>query len=361
MKHVFPFLYGVLLLAFTTYAALDTFVITRVYQTVSADAADTARTETTNETSTEESSEDSTSGATVSQARNGSESSSRKNSRHKSSSSSQVHSNTPSVGHSQAEETTESAAETTESAAAVSTQTTYQDANITVTLTEYNVDGTAVYVADVTLSSAEYLKTAFAQNAYGRNVTAKVSDMAESTGAILAINGDYYGARQSGYVIRDGVLYRDTAAKNQEDLVIYADGHFEIINESNVTAQELIEAGAQTVLSFGPGLVIDGQVSVTANEEVGKAMASNPRTAIGIIDDLHYVFVVSDGRTDESEGLTLQQLAAFMQSLGCTQAYNLDGGGSSTMVFQGSLINNPTTTGNNTKERSVSDIVYIGY
>jgi exopolysaccharide biosynthesis protein len=89
-------------------------------------------------------------------------------------------------------------------------------------------------------------------------------------------------------------------------------------------------------------------------------MASNPRTAIVIIDKNHYVFVVSDGRTSESEGLSLSELAQFMKSLGVKTAYNLDGGGSSTMYFNGSVVNNPTTGGSKTKERSVSDIVYIG-
>lgn len=90
-------------------------------------------------------------------------------------------------------------------------------------------------------------------------------------------------------------------------------------------------------------------------------MSSNPRTAIGIIDNLHYVLVVSDGRTGASEGLSLRELAEFMQSLDVDIAYNLDGGGSSTMVFNGKVINNPTTNGKSIKERSVSDIVYIGY
>lgn len=90
-------------------------------------------------------------------------------------------------------------------------------------------------------------------------------------------------------------------------------------------------------------------------------MASNPRTAIGIIDNLHYVFVVSDGRTEESEGLSLLELAEFMEGLGVETAYNLDGGGSSTMYFNGEVINTPTTNGRSVKERSVSDIVYIGY
>ena len=105
----------------------------------------------------------------------------------------------------------------------------------------------------------------------------------------------------------------------------------------------------------------DGAIAGSEGEEVGKAKASNPRTAIGIIDDLHYVFVVSDGRTEESEGLSLVQLAEFLSDLGAVTAYNLDGGGSSTMVFNGEVINNPTTNGSRIQERSVSDIVYIGY
>ena len=101
--------------------------------------------------------------------------------------------------------------------------------------------------------------------------------------------------------------------------------------------------------------------STSQNEEVGRAMANNPRTAIGIIDDLHYILVVSDGRTNESQGLSLYELAQVMQQYGCKTAYNLDGGGSSTMYFNGQVINNPTTNGNRISERSVSDIVYIGY
>ena len=100
---------------------------------------------------------------------------------------------------------------------------------------------------------------------------------------------------------------------------------------------------------------------MTEKDEVGKAMASNPRTAIGIIDNLHYVFVVSDGRTEESEGLSLLELAEFMYSIGVETAYNLAGGGSSTMYFNGEVVNNPTTSGRSVKERSVSDIVCIGY
>ena len=232
---------------------------------------------------------------------------------------------------------------------AVSTGTTYSDDNIQITLTEYRENDTTVYVADVVLSSPEYLQTAFAQSSYGRNVTEKTSEMAQDAGAILAINGDYYGAQKKGYVIRDGVLYRDTAKTDQQDLVIYEDGTMKIISEDEVTAEELLEEGTKEVLSFGPALITDGEIAVTESDEVGKAMASNPRTAI------------SDGRTEESEGLSLLELAQFMDSLGVKTAYNLDGGGSSTMYFNGEVINQPTTNGKSIQERSVSDIVYIGY
>lgn len=85
----------------------------------------------------------------------------------------------------------------------------------------------------------------------------------------------------------------------------------EVIEESEVTAQELLDKDAWQVLSFGPGLVEDGEIAVSENEEVGKAMASNPRTALGVTEDGHYLFVVSDGRTSESEGLSLYEMADF--------------------------------------------------
>lgn len=99
---------------------------------------------------------------------------------------------------------------------------------------------------------------------------------------------------------------------------------------------------------------------VGESEEVSKSMNSNPRTAIGMISPLHYIVIVSEGRTDDSVGLTLYQLAGIFKQEGCTVAYNLDGGGSSTLYFNGEVINT-TTGGRGESEREVSDIVYFGY
>lgn len=243
------------------------------------------------------------------------------------------------------------------------TDTSYSDDNISVTLTEKTVSNTQVYISDVTVSSSEYLKTAFAQNTYGNNVTAKTSETAANNNAILAINGDYYGANTTGYVIRNGVVYRDTVREDSSngDLAIYKDGSFKIIYEDQVSADQLVKDGVVNLLAFGPSLVENGEIAVDTNSEVGQSMSSNPRTAIGIIDENHYIIIVSDGRTSESEGLSLYQLAEIMKSYGVKTAYNLDGGGSSTLYFNGQVINKPTTNGNTISERSVSDIVYIGY
>ena len=71
------------------------------------------------------------------------------------------------------------------------------------------------------------------------------------------------------------------------------------------------------------------------------------------------MFVVSDGRLENDRGLTLYEMGELMRDLGAKTAYNLDGGGTSTMYFNGRLINKPTTGGNKISERSVSDALCI--
>ncbi len=244
---------------------------------------------------------------------------------------------------------------------AVVTDKSYEDDNIKITIKEKTVDDTQVYIADIYVKDSSYLNSGLADNSFGENLKEKTSEITSNVGAILAINGDFYGFRDTGYVMRNGYLYRSTSAgSDQDDLVVYEDGTMEIVNEGDVTASELKEKGATDIYSFGPGLVSNGKILVSENTEVSQSMSSNPRTAIGMVESGHYVMIVSDGRTSESQGLSLYELAGVMKDSGCTVAYNLDGGGSSTMVFNCTVVNKPTTNGNTISERSVSDIIYIG-
>ena len=384
-KHKALLAYMLALAVFTTYVVMDTFVISRVYSEASGGgseaamqieqdtedgtAQDDAAAEDADEEGSHKRGPGSGSGGPPSGGHGpgskGSGEHSSKQGGKKSSSSSSSGSSTSSQSSSSSDTSSSSTSSASAASSAVSSSAdSYSDGKVSINYKEYTVNGTTIHVAEVSTGSASYLKTAFAQGSYGKNVTATTSDIADSVDAILAINGDYYGAREKGYVIRNGEIYRSTASDGAEDLVIYEDGSFGIINESEITAEQLLAKGAVQTLSFGPALLEDGKISVDSDDEVGRAMASNPRTAIGIKSDGTYLFVVSDGRTDESEGLSLLELAQFMQSLGAETAYNLDGGGSSTMVFNGSVVNTPTGGGignGSGSERKVSDIVYIGY
>jgi len=240
--------------------------------------------------------------------------------------------------------------------------TSYEDKNIKINIETVRKYDTTFYVADVQLANASCLQTALAGDTYGRNIKETTSKMAKEKNAILAINGDYYGFRNSGYVLRNGTVYRDTAGNggDNEDLVIDKNGDFSIIKESEASMKSLDTDNIWQIFSFGPALIENGQITVDSGSEVAQSKNSNPRTAIGQISKLHYMIIVSDGRTSESEGLSLLELAQEFKERGCTTAYNLDGGGSSTMYFNGKVVNNPTD-GRNQGEREVSDIVYIGY
>ncbi|MHA7291069.1 phosphodiester glycosidase family protein [Arthrobacter sp. MDT3-24] len=255
---------------------------------------------------------------------------------------------------------------TDSTASAVTTDTSYMSdsSNITIsTVTTGSGDSTVTYyVADVVLGDATTLQSAFAEDSFGENITETTSEIAAANSAVFAINGDYYGFRDTGIVIRNGVVFRDDGAR--QGLAFYRDGTVKVYDETATTAEQLLADGVWNTLSFGPSLLDNGEVAdgieyveVDTNFGNHSIQGEQPRTAVGIIDENHLVFVVVDGRSaGYSAGVTMTGLAEIMQGLGATTAYNLDGGGSSTMYFNGELVNNPL--GEN-KERGTSDILYI--
>ncbi|WDF33301.1 phosphodiester glycosidase family protein [Arthrobacter agilis] len=249
----------------------------------------------------------------------------------------------------------------------VLTDTSYASADssidISTVVTGSGDETVTYYVADVDLTDATTLRSAFAEDSFGENITDTTSAIAEDNNAIFAINGDYYGFRDTGIVIRNGVVYRDDGAR--EGLAFYTDGTVEVYDETATTADQLVADGVWNTLSFGPSLLDDGEIAegiedieVDTNFGNHSIQGEQPRTAIGVIDENHLVFVVVDGRSDGySDGVTMTELAGILQGLGATTAYNIDGGGSSTMYFDGELVNNPLGRG---EERATSDILYIG-
>lgn len=100
------------------------------------------------------------------------------------------------------------------------------------------------------------------------------------------------------------------------------------------------------IISGGPYLVKDGKVYVDIQDQKLLAIGGrNPRTAIGYTKDNHFIIVTADGREGSSICLTLKELAYYMQKIGCVNAMNLDGGGSTVMYVKGYITNKPPVKG----------------
>jgi exopolysaccharide biosynthesis protein len=236
----------------------------------------------------------------------------------------------------------------------------------TITVTEHTVgsgaDTVTYFVADIVLAEGDTLQAAFAGRDLGDGASRNTSTIAAANDAILAINGDNATDRSDGIIIRNGVLYRDVPAR--VGLAMYQDGTLVVYDETETPGEDLLAQGVWNTWSFGPAVLVDGVVpdgldtmEVEVNPEHG-IEGSQPRSGIGIIDAHHLVFVVVDGRSPGySRGVTLSEFAAIFQDLGCTSAYNLDGGGSSTLYYQGEVVNDPLGRG---EERGVGDILFIG-
>ena len=234
---------------------------------------------------------------------------------------------------------------------------------------------TNVFCADVRVSDTSHFRGRFAivdgKPTFGKNIKSKTSVIATNGNAIFAISGDNYAGREYGYVVRNGKSYRSSARaptyknpKEDESLVVWKDGTFEIIKESKTPLSEIMDnpLGAWLVFSFGPALVTNGSIAVNDDTEITTGIAvgdnGNQRSVIGIIEPLHYFITISEARLSDSYGQSLYEAAEFILSKGVKTAYNLDGGGSATMWFRGEVLNRPKD--NNTPgigEREIGDAI----
>lgn len=204
----------------------------------------------------------------------------------------------------------------------------------------------------IKINDGSQIKSAFAGDEFNLKNRETTSFMAMNNNAVLAINGAAYGFNKSSYVIRDGIVYRDTRL-DCDPLVIQSDGDFRIYDEQ-YTGEELIAKGAMHTYDFGPDLIRKGEIV-----DYGDTWYKNdlsPRTAIGQCAPLEYVILVVDGRSDESVGMSLYDVATELKNRGCYWGYNLDGGGSTTLYFNGKVLNNPCDWYG---ERPISDILYF--
>ncbi len=247
----------------------------------------------------------------------------------------------------------------------------YKDENIEIDIEEKyfyrdyrgDVVETRYFIIDLKLSDIEYLRTHFREED-GKVKKATTSELAEDVNAIFAINGDYFSFREHGFVVRNYTTYRNTprppkstSLNGDDTLFIMPNGMLMMFDENDPIFDNGLPSDIYQAFSFGPRLIENSTIMVNERSEVGQSAQSNPRTAIGMIEPLHYVILVSEGRLYDGDGMKLLEVAQILDSLGCTNAYNLDGGSSTTLYFNGEVINTPGRSDGS--EREISDIIYI--
>ena len=211
-----------------------------------------------------------------------------------------------------------------------------------------------IYVRDIRCLQSYFAGAKYIPTGHGEDILT----LMDESGAIVAANGDYYSMQMGSGVLRNGILYRYPKA-DFDVCVLYYDGTMTIYPAKTIRTQQDWEKAfenAWQVWSFGPSLLDDEGLAYTdLRSRIFPVVANrNPRTGLGYFEPGHYCLVVVDGRAgDSAPGASIEEFALIFESLGCRQAYNLDGGGTSRMAYRGEIITQPS------QDRVLPDIILV--
>jgi exopolysaccharide biosynthesis protein len=208
------------------------------------------------------------------------------------------------------------------------------------------------YVAEIRVKDVTQIMTASTAGNFARRSYGDVAKAAKKNASLIAISGDYYSAHNSAFVVRNGTAFREKTGYG-DVCVLWKNGEMETFRKGAVDVDSILKGDPWQVWEFGPALLDDDGNARTSftDSHIGGA---NPRCCIGYVEPGHYYFVVADGRSKNTPGMTLKDLAKLMESLGCKVAYNLDGGASAHFYWHDRIYNHPSGGG-----RDISDIIYI--
>ena len=245
------------------------------------------------------------------------------------------------------------------------TENSYEDETIRVRMELQEMDdGTKIYTAYIQIADPSQLRTAVGNpEKLGSTRGKAVSTIARANNAVIAINGDNYTDKpeKTTFEYRMTQKIRSKANRTKDILIIDDQGDFHLFIKSEGIKEfpnELKQNGRKLVnaFTFGPALVKDGKL-MEIDENYGyNPHGREPRAAIGQTGPLSYVLVIVQAKDrNGSSGFSQGKLAEYMYSIGCVQAFNLDGGNSAEMVFGEQIIKGMPGG----DERTLSDIIYF--
>ena len=228
---------------------------------------------------------------------------------------------------------------------------TYKSPTLNIVLQKSSAHGVDYWVAHVKTSDASQLRSAMSYGTYG-GTRQTTSSAVSSNGGVIGINGSafsYSDGKPSplGMCIKNGVIYGNYMT-SYSVMAVKKDGTM-YTPKQGLMGKALLKQGVKDTYNFGPILINDGKVQ-SPWAETAKYY---PRTAVGMIAPNDYVLLVTD--TGNYNGLNHWDMVSIFQSFGCRYAYNLDGGGSSTLYFNGRVMNHPAGG----TERPCGDFLYF--
>lgn len=245
----------------------------------------------------------------------------------------------------------------------VRTEYEYRSPNVALTLTEYEEYSSLIHVVDIYVKDIRSLRTCVStydlesSNAELRITTMERILQGKGTDVLTIASGDTFATHpKMGFIVRNGNVYSKEAG--DDVCLVYNDGVMEILSAKQFSYDKAMKRGVYQSWSFGPTLLdAEGRSMDDAHfEEVAPDIdGKNPRMAIGYYEPGHYCLICVDGRRNSHNtsyrGATLSQLSRICETLGCTSAYNLDGGQSAGISFLGSE--------RNYQGRPICDGIYI--
>ena len=243
------------------------------------------------------------------------------------------------------------------------TQSSYRSENLFVDIAAVRACESDVYIANIYVRTVESLQRAFGGEGWN-DAAERLGTLAQKSGAVLALSGDNSHLLKAGYLAAGGTLWRERGNNKRDLCVLYTDGTMTVYPapaDHEAIGRQFQEGLIWQTFVFGPSL-LDANGQALEDFSASDVEPRNPRAVIGYYEPGHYCLVQVDGRGTlsaleekaDNEGMTLSQLAQLMQSLGCSAAYNLDGGQSAAMWFDGDIISTPYHNG-----RAVGDAIVL--
>ena len=241
----------------------------------------------------------------------------------------------------------------------ISTDTSYKSPNVSIELSTHTFgegDSASVYhVADIYIGSIDNFATYTANNELKYFSTQDALEMDLASDALVSMTGDFYAYQKTGLLVRNGTVYMTDDAYC-DICVMFYDGTVEMYSRGTYDKEEILARNPYQIWNFGP-MLLDSQGKAMDEFDISHTVAyPNPRSAFGYYEPGHYCFVVVDGRQKGySYGMLMHELSQVFEELGCTSAYNLDGGGSALMMFNHERYSQQS----NGADRNLGDILII--